>query len=446
MLNPKISIVGTGYVGLCTAVGFASKGIQVIASTHNHKKAEKINRGIPPFYEPNLKQLLEKAIEAHTLRCVTNRRDAITNTDITFLAVGTPSQPDGSINLQYIKEASREIGETIKKKISHHLIVVKSTVIPGTTENIVKPILEQTSGKPCGIGFSLCMSPEFLRQGAAIHDTLNPDRIVIGEYDKKSGTILEDLSKNFYQPNTPPIIRTGISTAELIKYANNAFLATKISFINTIANLCQKIPNTDITAIAKAIGLDKRINPHFLNAGLGYGGSCFPKDVKALIAYSQNKGYDPPLLNAVEEVNHHQPKHAITLAKKHLTNLQNKRIAILGLSFKPDTSDMREAKSIPIIRQLINEGAKVTAYDPAAIPNAKTILGNKITYAASPTECLKDADCAILVTEWDEFRNLKPEDFQNMRQPILIDGRRIYNPQEFSDKIKLAAIGLGSKQ
>ncbi len=180
-------------------------------------------------------------------------------------------------------------------------------------------------------------------------------------------------------------------------------------------------------------------------AGAGYGGSCFPKDVKALIAYSKSKGYNPPLLNAVEEVNNLQPKQAITLAKKHLNNLQNKRIAILGLSFKPNTSDMREARSIPIINQLLNEGAEVTAYDPAAIPNAKTILGNKVTYAQTPKECLKDADCAILITEWDEFKNLKPEDFQNMRQPILIDGRRIYNPQEFSDKIELAGIGLGSK-
>lgn len=446
MLTPRVSIVGTGYVGLCTAVGFASKGYNVITSTHNHKKADKINCGIPPFFEPDLRQMLEESVKNKKLKCVTNRRDAIENTDITFIAVGTPSQPDGSIDLQYIRESSREIGEALKEKIAYHLIAVKSTVVPGTTENVVKPILEESSRKQCGIDFGLCMSPEFLRQGVAIFDTLNPDRIVIGEYDAKSGDMLEDLSKIFYSRNTPPIIRTGISTAELIKYTNNAFLATKISFINTIANLCQKIPNSDILAIAKAIGLDKRINPQFLNAGIGYGGSCFPKDVKALIAYSKSIGYDPKLLNAVEEINNDQPKQVIALAKKHLGNLQDKRIAILGLSFKPNTSDMREARSIPIINQLLNEGAQVVAYDPVAIPNAKSLLRKEITYASSPIECLKDTNCAILVTEWDEFKKLTPEDFQSMRQPILIDSRRIFNPEDFTGKVKLEGIGLGKPE
>jgi UDPglucose 6-dehydrogenase len=443
MLTPRVSIVGTGYVGLCTAVGFASKGYNVITSTHNHKKAEKINCGLPPFFEPDLQPILEEAIKSRKLKCVTNRRDAISDTDVTFIAVGTPSQPDGSIDLQYIRESSHEIGEALKEKIAYHLIIVKSTVVPGTTENVVKPILEESSEKQCGIGFGLCMSPEFLRQGAAIFDTLNPDRIVIGEYDTKSGDILEDLSTAFYDNNTPTIIRTRISTAELIKYSNNAFLATKISFINTIANLCQKIPNSDIVTIAKAIGLDKRINPQFLNAGIGYGGSCFPKDVKALIAYSKTIGYNPLLLNSVEEVNNNQPKQAIALAKQHLGNLHDKRIAILGLSFKPNTSDMREARSIPIINQLLTEGAQVIAYDPVAIPNAKSLLSKEITYASSPIECLKDAHCAILVTEWDEFKKLTPEDFQSMHQPILIDSRRIFNPEDFAGKVKLEGIGLG---
>jgi UDPglucose 6-dehydrogenase len=288
------------------------------------------------------------------------------------------------------------------------------------------------------------MSPEFLRQGSAFKDTMHTDRIVIGEYDKKSGDFLENLYKDFYGKNTPPIIRTTLSTAELIKYASNSLLATKISFINTMANLCEKISGANVKIVATAMGLDKRIGPLFLNAGLGYGGSCFPKDVKALIAYSKNLGYPLELLEAVESVNRAQPLKAVEFCKELLGNLKGKRIAILGLAFKADTDDMREARAIPIINQLLEEGANVTAYDPVAVPIAKAIFKNKIHYASSAIACLKNADCCILVTEWGEFKKLKPEDFtKNMTQPILIDGRRIYDPEEFSKKMKFTAIGLG---
>jgi len=440
----SISIVGTGYVGLCTAIGFASKGYKVITSTHNPEKATLINKGIPPFYEPGLKESLQKVIRNGYLHCTLNHEEAILNTDITFIATATPSQPNGSINLQYIKNSTREIAENINKKDTYHLIVVKSTVIPGTTQNIVKPTLEKHSNKQCGINFGLCMNPEFLREGSALHDTLNPDRIVIGEHDKKSGDTLEALYRDFYGEEMPPLIRTNLQTAELIKYASNAFLATKISFINMIANICEKIPSVDVTIVAKAMGLDKRIGLSFLNAGLGYGGSCFPKDVKALIAYSKKLGYTPELLEAVENVNETQPYKAVQLCKKFLGNLKGKKIAILGLSFKPNTDDMREARSIPIINQLLKEGANITAYDPIAIPNAKSIFKDKINYTSSAIECLKNADCCITVTEWEEFKKLKPENFiKNMRQPVLIDGRRIYDPKQFGQKLKFAAIGLG---
>jgi len=443
MKKPHISIVGTGYVGLCTAVGFATKGYKIITSTHDQKKATMINKGIPTFYEPGLQESLERAVREGSLKCVTNREEAIINTDITFIATATPSQPDGSINLQFIEKSAREIGEALKKKKTYHLVVVKSTVIPSTTEKIVKPTIETHSNKHCGIDFGLCMNPEFLREGSALHDTLNPDRIVIGEHDQKSGDVLEVLYRDFYSEKMPPLIRTNLPTAELIKYANNAFLATKISFINTIANICEKIPRADVTTVATGIGLDQRINPQFLRAGLGYGGSCFPKDVKALIAFSNQLGYIPTLLQVVEEVNESQAKHAVEKAKEKLKELKGKRIAILGLSFKPNTDDMREARSIPIINQLLKKGANITAYDPVAIQNAKSIFGNKIEYAVSAIDCLKGADCCILVTEWDEFKKLKPENFtQNMRQPILIDGRRIYNPKKFSQKLKFIAIGL----
>jgi UDPglucose 6-dehydrogenase len=319
-------------------------------------------------------------------------------------------------------------------------------VVPGTTQDLVKPIFERESKKKCGPDFGLCMNPEFLRQGSALEDTLHPSRLVIGAYDQKSGDTLENLYKHFYGKNTPPIIRTTLSTAELIKYASNSLLATKISYINMVANMCERIPGADVKTVATAMGLDKRIGPLFLDAGLGYGGSCFPKDVKALIAYSKELGYHPQLLEAVENVNETQPLRAVELCKEQLGNLKDKKIAILGLAFKPNTDDMREAQVIPIINSLLLEEAKVRAYDPIAIPIAKTIFKNKIQYATSVSDCLKDADCCILVTEWEEFKRLKPEDFtKNMKQPILIDGRRTYNPEEFSQKIQFSAIGLGCK-
>jgi len=437
--------MGIGYVGLCTAVGFASKGYKVITSTRDAKKEAKINKGIPPFYEPNLQKLLEKAIQDGYIKCLLNQPDeAIINTDITFNTVGTPSNPDGSIDLQHIERSTQEIGEALGKKAMYHVVVVKSTVVPGTTQNIVKPILERQSRKQCGSDFGLCMNPEFLREGSALEDTLNPDRIVIGEHDRRSGDTLESLYRDFYGEKTPPMMRTNLPTAELIKYANNAFLATKISFINAIANLCEKIPSADVTIVAKGIGLDKRIGPLFLNAGLGYGGSCFPKDVKALIAFTKSLNYSPKLLEAVENINKTQPLKAVQLCKDLLGDLKNKHVAILGLSFKPNTDDIREARSIPIINQILKEGANITAYDPAAIPNAKVILADKIEYAPSAIECLKNADCCILVTEWEEFKKLTPEDFsQHMHQPILIDGRRIFDPEKFGQRLEFAAIGLG---
>jgi len=438
-----ISVVGTGYVGLCTAVGFASKGYRVVTATSDVEKTNLINRGVPPFHEPNLQQLLHKVVKDKLLRCVSSREEAVLNSDVTFIAVGTPSRPDGTIDLQYVENSARDIGEALKKKKTYHLVVVKSTVTPGTTENLVKPVLEKHSERQCGAKFGLCMSPEFLREGSALEDTLHPDRIVIGEYDKKSGDLLEALFREFYGAEMPPTVRTNLSTAELIKYANNASLATRISLINTLANICERAPGADVVTVAKSIGLDKRIGPLFLQAGLGYGGSCFPKDLKALIAFSKKVGYEPILLEATSRVNEQQVERVVEIVKRKLGDLQGKKVAVLGLSFKPDTDDMREARSVHFINQVLCEGANVVAYDPVAIPNAKSVFGNRIQYARSAIECVQDTDCCVLVTEWDEFKKLKPEDFiQNMRQPILIDGRRIYDPTEFSHKLNFAAIGL----
>jgi len=349
MIEKSISIVGTGYVGLCTAVGFASRGYKVVASTHDPEKAELINKGVPPFFEYGLEEILQKVVKKGYLKCVLDREEAVLDTGITIISVSTPSQPDGSIDLRFIESSAREIGGALNKKDAYHLVVVKSTVVPGTTENMVKPSIEKSSGKRCGVDFGLCMNPEFLREGSALYDTLHPDRVIIGEHDEKSGDILESVYRDFLGEEMLLMIRTNLPTAELIKYANNAFLATKISFINTIANICEKIPGADVTVIAQGVGLDKRISPLFLRAGLGYGGSCFPKDVKALIAVSKSLGYSPVLFNAVEDVNNIQPYHAVRLAEKLMGDLAGKRVAVLGLAFKPDTDDMREAVSVKVI-------------------------------------------------------------------------------------------------
>jgi UDPglucose 6-dehydrogenase len=439
----KLSFIGLGPVGLCTAVCFAAKGYQVTASEIDKTKAIQIKKGKPPFYELNLKEMLQETINSGNLKIVTSNEEAVLQSDITYITVGTPTKPDGSINLTYVSNASKDIGKALKNKKETHLIAVKSTVTPGTTLNTIRPTLEKYSDKKCGKDFLLCFNPEFLSEGNAIRGTLNPDYIAIGGYNQKSTETLENLYKELHKENLPPIIKTNIPTAELIKYTNNAFLATKISLINTIANICEKTPGADVTKIAKAIGNDHRINPHFLDAGLGWGGSCFPKDLKAFIAYSKKLGYSPTLIEAAYQANQDQIRFTLQKVKKELKALKGKRIAILGLAFKPNTDDIREARSIKIISQLLKQGATITAYDPMATSNAKKILKGKIRYASSVIECLKNADCAILVTEWEEFKKLKPEDFiQSMQSPILIDGRRLYKPREFK-KLRYIAIGLG---
>jgi UDPglucose 6-dehydrogenase len=443
--RPKISVIGVGYVGLCTAVGLASRGYSVIACDIEVEKINKINQGIPPFFEPGIQEKLSECIRSGMLKGLANETDrAVVETDFTYVAVGTPSKPDGSIDLTYIESVALNIGKALKQKNGYHITIIKSTVVPGTTQNVVLPLLERESGKKCDVDFGLCMNPEFLRQGSAFQDTLNADRVVIGSHDKQAGDKLEALYRDFYSIHVPPIIQTTLSTAELIKYASNAMLATKISFINTIANICEKIPGTDVKVVAEVMGLDKRIGPQFLDAGLGYGGSCFPKDVKALIACSEAFDYTPELLVATENVNKYQPLKAVEFCRQQLGTLKDKQIAVLGLAFKPDTDDLREARAIPIIAQLLAEGACIVAYDPVAFPTANVIFKNSIRYADSVVGCLKGADCCILVTEWSEFKKLTPDFFKaHMKQAILIDGRRIYDPQIFNKKLIFSAIGLG---
>ncbi len=411
----KISIAGTGYVGLVTGVTFASIGHDVTLADVIKEKVELVNRGISPIYEKGMDELLEKLVGEGRIRATTGIRDAIMETDITFIAVGTPSREDGSIDLSYIRSVSEEIGAVLGKKESFHLVVVKSTVVPGTTENFVLPLIERKSGKKAGKDFGIAMNPEFLREGVALEDSLHPDRIVLGVMDRKSEEILREL----YSKIDAPVFITSPTTAEMIKYASNAFLATKISFANEIANICDEI-GIDVYDVMKGVSMDHRISPHFLNAGAGFGGSCFPKDVKALISASRERGYEPELLEEVLKINERQPMRMIEIAEKKLGKLSGKKVAVLGLSFKPDTDDIRESRAIPLVRALLEREAQVIGYDPKAMENFGKLFPN-IEYAESAEEALKKADICMIQTDWDEFKNI---DYDSLGLELVVDGRR----------------------
>jgi len=438
----SISIIGAGYIGLCTGVCLAHKDYPVIISEIDEEKINLINMGGAPFFEPKLEEMLRRVIEKNKLKAVNDTVKAVLDTEMTFICVGTPSQSNGKIDLTFVENAAIDIGEALSKKESYHLVIVKSTVLPGTTEQVVKSALEKTSKKQTGNEFGLVMNPEFLREGNAIFDTMNPDRIIIGEYDKKSGDCLEDFYRNFHK-QVPPIVRMNLNTAELVKYSNNSFLAMKISFINEIANICEKIHNTNIDLISKSIGLDERIASKFLEAGPGWGGSCFPKDLKALITFSNSVKHDPILLKAITELNDNQAAHVASIVMEELNTIEDKNIAILGLAFKPNTDDVRESPAFKIMNNLLSQKAKLTVYDPKAMKNTKKNYGDRIRYAENAIECITDADCCILITHWSEFLDLEPETFKTwMKVPIVIDTRRLYDAEHYRKKIKYRAIGI----
>lgn len=416
----RISIVGSGYVGLVSGIGFVKLGNEVIFVDVDEKKIKMINNAQPPIYEEGLEELMREFRGKY--RATKDYREAILNSDVTFIAVGTPSREDGSIDLTYVEEAAKEIGKALREKKDYHIVVVKSTVLPGTTEDVIKPILEKESGKKAFEDFGLAMNPEFLREGVALKDFLNPDRIVIGIQDEKTKKVLEEL----YKPIDAPKLFTDIKTAEMIKYASNAFLATKISFANEIGNICKKL-GVDSWKVFEGVGLDHRISPHFFRTGIGWGGSCFPKDVKALIRKAEEVGEEPIILKAVVEVNERQPLKLIELLKKHVPELRGKTIGVLGLAFKPNTDDVRETRAYIIVKKLLGEGARVVAYDPKAMGNFKRFypdVGDRIEYAKSGEDVLKATDVILIVTEWPEFEKL---DYSGK---IVIDGRRVRKAEE----------------
>jgi UDPglucose 6-dehydrogenase len=377
------------------------------------------------------------------LKCTTSY-DVVSDADIVFIAFGTPSTSSGEIDLSQVRSAAQSIGRAIARSARHPTVLVKSTVIPGTSKSVVVPILEQYSGKTCGEGFGVCSNPEFLREGEAVKDTLKPNRIVIGPVDQLSRGQVLRFYKKFYDKQMPPVVETSPETAEMIKYASNAFLATKISFINLIARLCEKIPGSDVNDVARGMGLDPRIGSLFLQAGPGFGGSCFPKDVQALVRYAKTMGLDASLLESTLAINETQPDNVISQAEKMLGDLMGKNIAVLGLAFNPNTDDVRESRAIPLIRKLVDKGARVGAYDPMAMEGARKELGPIITYSPNARDCVKGSDLVVIMTAWEEFKHLSNHDItQIMGKARVLDARRIFNPQNFSNA-EFAAIGLGS--
>jgi len=414
----KIGVIGAGYVGLTTSACFAHIGHSVICVDNDEEKIRTLQNGKIPFYEPKLKHLVTKNVKSKRLKFTTKTIEAVKESVILFIAVSTPPKKTGKPNLSYVTNVAREISSTMNE---YKIIVEKSTVPVKTGEKVKETINLYNKNN---IPFDVASNPEFLREGSAVDDFLQPDRIVIGVESKRAKDILLEL----YKPINAPILVTDIKSAELIKHASNAFLAMKISFINAISVICE-MSGASIEKVARGIGLDKRIGLNFLNAGVGYGGFCFPKDLKAFIQIAAELGYDFRLLKEVERINEEQKQRFFNKVAKLLPNLKNKQIGILGLSFKPNTDDIRFAPSIDIISRLQTAGAKIKAFDPYAMNNAKKIMPN-IEYCKNPYQVAENSDALVIITEWDDFKKLDLNKIKKLlKRPIVVDGRNIYDPK-----------------
>jgi len=433
-----ITFIGHGYVGLVTASVFADLGNTVWVIGHTKEKIENLKKGILPIYEPGLEELVIRNVKAGRLVFTLDYEESIPSSDVVFIAVGTPPKSTGEADLSVVYEVAEKIG----KKLEGYTVVITKSTVPVGTNYEVKKIIEKV--KPEKAEFDIASCPEFLREGQAIGDTQHPDRVVIGTDNKKAEEKLIELHKPILESNgKSELVLTNVPTAEMIKYASNAFLATKISFANAIAKLSEKV-GADGPDVLTAIGLDKRIGKYFLNAGAGYGGSCFPKDVKALIAIAKDNGYDFSLLKEVEEVNRDAMVSIVEKAEKILEDVKGKTIGVLGLSFKPDTDDMRDAPSRVVIPSLLEKGAIVKAYDPIAMENARKLPEFKgVEFMDNSYEVAKDADLIVIMTEWNEFKQLDVRKLKAlMRNPNMVDGRNIYSPKDMK-ALGFNYIGVG---
>ncbi len=426
----NLSIIGTGYVGLVTGTCFAETGVNVNCVDIDKTKIENLKQGILPIWEPGLKPLVDRNIKNKRLSFTTDIKETLENCDLVFSAVGTPPGKDGSADLQQVLSVAKEVGQHMQDYL---VFVTKSTVPIGTAKKIKKVIQDELDKRNVDIKFDVASNPEFLKEGSAVNDFMKPDRIVVGVESQKAEKIMKRLYKPFLL-NGHPVIFMDIPSAEMTKYTANSILATKISFMNEIANLCE-IVGADITKVRKGIGSDKRIGYHFIYAGTGYGGSCFPKDVKALIKTADDNNYSLSILKAVESVNEKQKNVLIPKIQKYFkNNLEGKKIAVWGLAFKPNTDDMREAPSIVITKRLTELGAKVYAYDPVAMEEAKKQIGDIIEYTNDLNEALIDADALVVVTEWNEFKTLNYKVIGKlMKNKVIFDGRNIYDPAELKE-------------
>jgi UDPglucose 6-dehydrogenase len=424
----KIAIIGTGYVGLVTGTCFAETGIDVTCVDIDAQKIDNLKKGIVHIWEPNLDDLVLRNVKVGRLHFTTTLADAIKDADAVFIAVGTPAGEDGSADLSYVLQAARQIGQYVSRYL---VVVTKSTVPVGTSVKVKQAVQDEIGKRGADITFDVVSNPEFLKEGSAIDDFMKPDRIVVGVDNERAQAVMERLYKPFVL-NGHPVFFMDIISAELTKYAANAMLATKISFINDIANLCERV-GADIMQVRRGIAADARIGGKFIYPGTGYGGSCFPKDVKAIIHTASDNGYSMKILEAVEDVNERQKGIIFDKMKAHFGgNLADKRIAVWGLAFKPNTDDVREAPSLTLVRRLLQAGAVVCAYDPVAMKEFRRYdVGGSIEYADTPYDALKNADALALMTEWTEFRQLNYDAMkQQMRQTVVYDGRNIYNKQE----------------
>lgn len=426
----KIAIVGTGYVGLVTGTCFAEMGIDVTCVDINTEKIENLEKGIVPIYEPGLDDMIARNVQAGRLHFTTDLRSCLDDVEVVFTAVGTPPDEDGSADIKYVLDVARTIGQNIKK---HVLVVTKSTVPVGTAKKVRATIQAELDKRGEKIDFDIASNPEFLKEGAAIKDFMSPDRVVVGVESE----LAKDIMTRLYRPfllNNFRVIFMDVPSAEMTKYAANAMLATRISFMNDIANLCELI-GADVNMVRKGIGSDTRIGQKFLYPGCGYGGSCFPKDVKALIHIGKENGYDMQVIEAVESVNENQKAVLVEKLRKYYGGeLKGKTIALWGLSFKPETDDMREAPALVVIEKLLAEGCKVQAFDPIAVSECKRRIGETITYSSDMYGATQNADALLVVTEWKEFRMPNWETIlKGMKKPVIFDGRNIYDPNELEN-------------
>lgn len=433
----KVTIVGLGFVGLSLASFLSSKKIKVIGIDSNEEKIAKLKEGIPDFFEPKLEYYLKKGRKYQEFHTKINSKTI--NSDFIFITVGTPLDNQNKIMLNFVESVIKSISKVLKDLSIKPSIIIKSTVIPGTAIKILKQILEK-NGNQEDLEYNLLSNPEFLREGSAINDTIHPHVIVIGGKNLESRKKLLQFYKKIYSKKQE-FVETNNTTAEMIKYANNAFLATKISFINSLANICQNVSGTNVDDIAKVMGMDPRISKLFLKAGPGYGGSCFPKDVQALISFSKSIGYNPDLLEAVEDSNKKQVSSIINILENNLGNLNNKKIGILGVAFKENTDDIRESVSIKLIDGLLKKKCKIIVHDPKAIENTKEKFKDRIEYCDRFENIFNTSDCAILMTPWESYKKISPNMIKKLNSKIFVDTRRMLKIKD--ENINLISLGIG---